>query len=120
MDGSTKLAFAVVAAAVILIGGYIAYNEFSRARDVGQAQQALDTFRQNAQQVVYQGRQDAQVSAQRQAAYQQWQQERRRLALNQRCVDGAVVQIEGSSYTQLGTLAQPIHCSGRLADQPLR
>ena len=75
----------------------------------------LDAFRQNAQQTADRARSEAQASAQQQTIYQWREQERRRLALNQRCVGGAVVQIDRSAYTQLGTLAQPIN----LADQPL-
>lgn len=120
MDSTAKLAVAIVAAALILVCGYVAYNEHVHDRDVDQAQRALDTFRQNAQQVVDQGRRAAQVSEQQQEAYQRWQQARRRLAPNQRCVGSAVVQVDGSSYTQLGTIAQPIHCDGDFADQPLR
>lgn len=120
MDSTTKLAVAVVAAAVILVCGYVAYGEYSRSRDIDQAQQALDALRQNAQQAVEQGRRVVQVSEQQQAAEQAWQQHRRRLAVNQRCVGGVVIQVQGNTYTQLGTIAQPVHCSGGFADQPLR
>jgi hypothetical protein len=120
MDATTKLALAVVAAAVILVVGYVGYNEYARARDVDQAQQALDAFRSNAQQAVDESRRAAQVGEQQREAYQRWQQARRRLAVNQRCVAGAVVQVDGNTYTQLGTIAQPIHCQGDYADQPLR
>jgi hypothetical protein len=120
MEDSTKLAIAIIVSAVILVGGYIAYNEYARSRDIGQAQQALDAFRQNAQQLAYEERRSAQASAEQQAANQRWELSRRRLTSNQRCVAGAVVQIQGTSYTQLGTISQPIHCAGNFADQPLR
>lgn len=120
MDSTSKLAVAVVAAALILVVGYVAYNEYSRARDVDQAQQALDAFQQNARRLTDQARSAVEGSGQRQATYQRWQQESRRLAVNQRCVGGSVVQVQGSTYTQLGTIECPIHCSGDFADQPLR
>lgn len=127
MEASTKLALAVVGAAAILIGGYIAYSEWSRARDEDQAQQALEQLQRSGQQVVAQYHQSMQQDQRqvadalaRQAAYERSQQDRRRLALNQRCVGGVVVQVQGNVYTQLGTIAQPIHCDGLFADRPLR
>jgi hypothetical protein len=98
----------------------VAYNEHVRARDMDEAQQALDAFRQNAAQAADSLRRDVQASA-RQRAVDQWRErEHRRLALDQRCVAGAVVEVHGNAYTQLGTIAQPIHCAGEFADQPLR
>ena len=120
MDSTTKLAVAVVAAAVILVCGYVVYNEHVHARDMDEAQQALDAIGQNARRAVEQGQRAVQVSEQQSAAEQAWQRERRRLAMNQRCVGGVVIQVQGNAYTQLGSIAQPVHCSGELADQPLR
>jgi hypothetical protein len=45
---------------------------------------------------------------------------RRQLASNQRCVGGAVVVVSGSSYSQLGTVGDPVRCNGRYADRPIR
>lgn len=120
MEESTKLALAVVVAAVILVGGYVGYREWSRSRDIDEAQQALDAFHEQSRQIVDDSRRVAQAAAQQQASYQWHEQERRRLLFGQRCVAGAVVQVEGNTYTQLGTISQPIHCSGVYADQPLR
>ncbi len=120
MDAVSKLALAVVASAVILVGGYVGYHEYARARDMQQAQDALDQLRQNGAQAVAQARQSALAQQEQQLAYQRWLQARRQLALDQRCVDGAVVQIQGNSYTQVGTIEHPVHCNGRYADQPLR
>jgi hypothetical protein len=120
MDESSKLALAVVAAAVILVGGYVAYNEFSRARDVDQAQQVLDSFRENGRQVVDEARRSQAAVAQQQAIYEWRERSRRLLAPDQRCVGGAVVQVRGNVYTQVGTIDRPVHCDGWYADQPLR
>lgn len=127
MDDSSKLGLAVVAAAAILVGGYVAYNEYARARDVDQAQQVLDQLRQSGQHVVDQYQQSVQQvqTARWQETIYDWERrqdalERRHLAPNQRCVGGSVVQVQGNVYTQLGTIAQPIHCDGVYADQPLR
>lgn len=50
--------------------------------------------------------------------------ERRRqsvqLSADERCIGGAVVRVEGSTYTQVGSVGQPVHCVDRLADRPLR
>ena len=62
--------------------------------------------------------QQRQLQAQRLATDRE--QARYRLALNQRCVGGVVVQVDGSSYTQLGTIASPVHCAGDRADRPIR
>jgi len=127
MDESSKLALAVVAAAVILIGGYVGYNEYSRSRDMDQAQQALDQFRQSSQLAVDQARQSWQAGQQQQAvyvqqqqAYKRWLHERERLQPNQRCIGGVVVEVQGSTYTQLGYPGYPAHCADGYADQPTR
>lgn len=45
---------------------------------------------------------------------------RRLLTGNQRCVGGVVVVADGTSYTQLGTVGDPVRCDGRYADRPIR
>jgi len=42
------------------------------------------------------------------------------LADDQRCVGGVVLEVRGNVYTQVGSIAQPVHCTGRRADRPLR
>lgn len=42
------------------------------------------------------------------------------LASDQRCVGGAVVQVRGNEYRQIGTIQAPVHCAGRWADAPVR
>ena len=44
----------------------------------------------------------------------------RMLASNQRCVGGVVVQVDGATYTQLGSISNPVHCSGQYADRAIR
>lgn len=46
--------------------------------------------------------------------------DRRVLQDNMRCVGGVVVLVQGHDYRQVGTLQNPVHCSGRMADQPVR
>jgi endonuclease/exonuclease/phosphatase (EEP) superfamily protein YafD len=45
---------------------------------------------------------------------------RRTLATDQRCVGGVVIQVDGSAYTQLGSIQNPVHCDAYGADRPLR
>lgn len=45
---------------------------------------------------------------------------RRRLAADQRCVAGVVIVAHGSTYSDLGTVGNPVKCSGGYADRPLR
>lgn len=45
---------------------------------------------------------------------------RYRLASDQRCYGGAVIQIRGNVYTQIGDAARPVHCVGDYADLPVR
>jgi hypothetical protein len=44
----------------------------------------------------------------------------RRLSPDMRCVGGVVIKVEGSTYSQVGTRAYPVRCSGRWADRPIR
>jgi len=72
---------------------------------------------------VQQANADKAVLAQQRARQQHAARERhqrRVLASNQQCLGGAVVQIDGTTYTQLGSMANPVHCSGSLADRAIR
>jgi hypothetical protein len=42
------------------------------------------------------------------------------LAANQRCYGGTVVQVNGTTYTQLMAGGRPVVCSGHSAYQPIR
>jgi hypothetical protein len=64
--------------------------------------------------------QEAQEQAQQRArAYQAAQQraramdlQRRRLAINERCVGGTVIRVDGSSYTQVLDSGHVVRCAG--------
>lgn len=77
------------------------------------AQRAADA---QAQQVA----DDAAASLRAQQAARLADLNRRTLGPHQRCYAGAVVQVSGSTFTQLGSISYPIHCVGNLADKPLR
>lgn len=127
MDGSTRLGICIVAGALIVTVGTIGYHEFERQRDIAEAQAILQQGADAMHQAIAQG--DAQYAQERarlaaQAAYQRQQQayeaSRYVLSDDQQCVGGAVIQVVGNSYTQIGSIAQPVHCVGRRADRPLR
>lgn len=54
------------------------------------------------------------------ARRQQADMGRRRLGAGQRCVGGVVVVVDGSNYSQLGTVGNPVRCSGGYADRAIR
>lgn len=120
MDGSSKIALAILASASIVVAGWIGYREFSRRRDLAQGaalmQQLTDTATASVQRAA------SADAAQRWRAQQAnaiaW--DNRILEGGQRCVGGVVVVVDGASYTQLGSIANPVHCSGRYADRALR
>jgi preprotein translocase subunit SecF len=131
MDDSSKIAVGIVAAAALLLVGFIGYREFERQRDIDEAQQVLQTIAQTGQQVTaqYQAglqqvtaqtREQEQLQWVRQERLREYEFSRRALASDQRCVGGVVIQVTGSTYTQLGSISSPIHCSDGYADQPLR
>lgn len=73
-----------------------------------------------SRQAVVQVQAQAAEVQQQQREYQRVQLARRQLVGNQRCIGGVVVVVSGSSYGQLGTVGDPVRCSGQLADRPIR
>lgn len=117
MDGANRIAIGIVAAAALLLFGFIGYREFERQRDIAEAQALMQGLAGYAQQVVDESRQ-AQARHQQDARERAEQAQRdlqaRQLARNERCVSGTVVRITGTSYTQpTGTDGRPMACSGR-------
>jgi hypothetical protein len=117
MEASTKIAFGVVAAAALLLVGYIAYSEFSRNRDMEQGAAMFDQMVHGPGAVT---QADVWVDAPPKRPAPLVDSQRRLLAGDQRCVGGVVVVVAGSTYTQLGTVGDPVRCSGRYADRPIR
>lgn len=75
---------------------------------------------EESRQAVVELQQQTAMAEQQQREHQRVQLARRQLTGNQRCVGGVVVVVNGSSYTQLGTVGDPVRCSGQLADRPIR
>lgn len=116
MDGAGKVAAAIVFAALLVVG----YLEFSRVRDAGEARAALRELSASSAEQVRQVQLGQAAAGKRAARSASDDLRRRALAPDQQCVGGVVVRVEGTTYTQLGTIANPVRCSGRHADQPLR
>jgi len=120
MESSSRVALGIVAAAALLLVGYIAYSEFQRQRDIAEAQAALSAIGEQGRQLAQQFQADTVRSqqAQRESVAMSWN--RRLLTGNQRCVGGVVVVVDGATYTQLGTVGDPVRYNGRYADRLIR
>lgn len=117
MDDSSKVALGIMGAAVVLAVAFIGYREFDRQRNIAAVNEALAEF---SKPDPFGLQVDHQQAQQQQAQVRAVDIQRRQLVGNQRCVGGVVVVVNGSSYTQLGTVGDPVHCSGQLADRPIR
>ena len=114
------IAAAIVVSAALVVVSSIAYREFARQRDIRDVQAVLQGVGAASAQAVRQARsQRVFHEKQMQRAYADGLR-RQALSENQRCVGGVVVQVGGSTYAQVGTIAQPVHCTGAYADRPLR
>jgi hypothetical protein len=114
MDGSGKIALGIVAAAALLLLGFVADREFERQRDIAEAQAMLQGLADTAQQAVQDGQREAAQRQRWRVEQQQRALDARRLGQDERCVGGTVVVVSGSSYTQVaGAGGRPTACSGR-------
>lgn len=120
MESSSRIALGIVAAAALLLVGHIAYSEFQRSRDIAQAQAMINSLGEQGKHLAadMQAQDAAGQQRQREAVAMSWN--RRLLVEPQRCVGGVVVIVAGASYSQLGTVGDPVRCSGRYADRPIR
>lgn len=116
----TRVFWSVLCALLVFSGLVVAGVATMYVAQQQAVAQAQDQAQQRIAAISEQARQDFEAGQRQQAAFQRSQLERRRLASNERCVGGAVVRVQGNAYTQLGTIGQPVHCSGDLADQSLR
>lgn len=120
MDSSTKIAGAIISAALLLFVGFVAYREFDRQRDRAEGAALMQHLGEVATQTLA----DGQAAEARRVDAQHRQtiadRARRQLADDQRCVGGVVVVVRGAIYGQLGTVGDPVRCSGGYADRPIR
>lgn len=99
---------------------FVGYREFDRARDVREANAVMDRIAQLPAQLDAERAQADQQAAQRRRVQAQNDVNARALAPDMQCVGGVVVRVSGSTYTQLGTVGDPVRCSGRMVDRPIR
>lgn len=120
MDSSSKIAGAIIGAAVLLFVGFVGYREFDRQRDRAEGAALMQQLGDVAGQALAEGQasEARRMDAQRRKTTVDLR--RRELDQNQRCVGGVVVTVRGSSYGQLGTVGDPVRCSGAYADRPIR
>lgn len=119
MDASTKLLAAIAAAAAIMVGSYIAYNEYAQSRTADQALQGVVSSQQQPQKTA-EAAQNAvsqpPPSDQRIAAdVAELRTQYRHLAPNERCVDGVVIQVNGAA--QPGPIGKQVRCTGSYAER---
>lgn len=131
MTDGGRIACGIVLAAVVLAVVFVGYREFDRQRNIAEAQAAMQGLTDSMQNVGRQfdaSRQVASEQAARVADASDTRRlagvlrdaERRHLAANQRCVGGSVVQVDGRTFTQIGSIEYPVHCAGDYADRPIR
>ncbi|UGB47225.1 hypothetical protein LQ772_08070 [Frateuria edaphi] len=114
MDGAGKIALGIVAAALLLVVGFVSYREFERRRDIAEAQELIQSLTGYAQQALQEGQRQSALDARQRAEARQRALDARRLAASERCVGGTVIRVEGASYTQaLGPDGRPVACSGQ-------
>jgi len=127
MDSASKIAFGIVGGAVVLLVGFIGYHEFERQRDIAESQAIIQNIaggfagvsRQSQQQVAQQ-QEAAAYAASRQQEARIRDLDSRVLTAEMRCVGGVVLRVQGSVYTQLGAVGDPVRCSGDVADRAVR
>lgn len=120
MDGSSKIAAAIVGGVLFVVVAAVGYKEFDRRRAINEAAQVVQQFADEAGAAEDLGRRQQAAQYQHDMRRQADNLARRTLSSSQQCVEGAVVQVEGNVYTQVGSIQYPVRCSGRLADRPLR
>jgi len=120
MDDAGKIGAGIVAAAVVLAVAFIGYREFDRQRNIAEVNAMFRGFSELPAQMEAQAVETSRRQRAAQAQRQAYDLQRRALSTGQRCVAGVVIQVSGASYTQLGTVGDPVRCSGNLADRPLR
>ena len=118
-----------IAAAVMgSLLGIWSWNMYAEHRARVQLQAEIDSASAQSLQIqrealVQSANYAASLAARQREEQQQADLQRSRFLLssNQRCVGGTVINVSGSSYTQvLGSAGRPVACSAGMAAEPLR
>lgn len=117
VPGMDKRVFWSVLCALLVFSGL---SFFGYACVVEAEREALSQAQQQADGQMHRVSEAVLAQQRQQQAYAQWLHERSRLLPDERCVGGAVVRVQGNSYTQIGYPGRPAHCDGQYADQPMR
>ena len=111
----------IAAAVVGSILGIWSWNMYAEHRARVQAQAEIDSMQREV--AVASAKYAVRSAAQQREQQRQADAQRARFVLEygQRCVGGTVVNVSGSSYTQvLGSAGRPVACSAGMASEPLR
>lgn len=114
MDSGAKIAYGLVVAAALLVVAGIGYREFERQRNIADVNHAF------AELVKISKDPDPMRIRAGAARRERVHNLRRELRAGQECIGGVVILIDGDSYRQLGRVGDPVKCSGRYADRPIR
>lgn len=130
MDSASKIAFGMVGAALVLVAGYVGYNQyvFRQLSDLDAIKRALGASGlpapgpppSRSEYVVERDVPPLFVPA-LPASVSQRLTESHRLDDSQQCIGHTVVDVHGSAYVQrVGVDGKPIRCYGGMASAPLR
>ena len=115
------IALLIVVSALGSILGIWLSHMYAEHRARMQLQAQIDSLQQDA--AVASAQYAAATAAQQREQQRQADAQRARFVLEygQRCVGGTVINVSGSSYTQvLGSAGRPVACSAGMASEPLR
>lgn len=115
-----KLSLSIILAAAMLVIAYVGYNEYARHRDMAALEAAARALLATNAATIAPATLEQRARQAAQDAQNAVPLALRALTSDQRCIGGSVVEVHGHSFTQLGTIQLPVHCSGRYADRAIR
>ena len=113
MDGASKIGLSIVAAAALLLFGFIAYREYEKQQAAEAIEAAVDQFQREMKQLTPARSTPSFDPRAAHEAAERWRQVLQ-LQPDEQCIGGTVVRVSGSSYTQVsGGSGRPVACAGR-------
>ncbi|MBT2142398.1 hypothetical protein KK141_22850 [Dyella sp. LX-66] len=119
MDDASKIGLSIVAAAALLLVGFVSYREHEKRQAAEAIEDAIQQFAKEfppPPPIAYPPRADESARQHQAAAFLAAEQRRQALQLapDERCIGGTVVRVSGNSYTQVaGAAGRPAACAGR-------